>query len=181
MKVAKSIWLLYKLNRFFPETILKTLFPSLIHTYLYGIEAWHGTYQNNTSKIFVLQKKVIRAINLIIYHTMNISTHTSNVQKSLNFLISISLNDILHVRETDRSKCCLSRAPLPTVLCQDLWQGVLQLQAWVSTKWSPINSFFSSPILIFYQYFVSYIHFYHAILQDSIRRHPFLEQLLPQQ
>ena len=46
MKVAKSIGLLYKLNRFLPETILKTLYTSLIHPYLYGIEAWHGTYQN---------------------------------------------------------------------------------------------------------------------------------------
>ena len=34
MKVAKSIRLLYKLNRFLPETILKTLYTSLIHPYL---------------------------------------------------------------------------------------------------------------------------------------------------
>ena len=54
-------------------------------------------------------------------------------------------------------------------------QGLLQLQDWVSTKWSPINSFFSSLILIFHQYSVSKIHFYHTILQDSIRRHPGLE------
>ena len=49
-KVAKSIGLLYKPNRFLPGTILKTLYTSLIHPYLsYGIEAWHGTYQNNIS------------------------------------------------------------------------------------------------------------------------------------
>ena len=64
MKVTMSIGVLYKLNRFLSETILKTLYTSLIHLYLsYGIEAWHGTYQNNTSKIFVLQKKAIHAIN----------------------------------------------------------------------------------------------------------------------
>ena len=58
MKAAKLIGLLYKLNRFLPETILKTLYTSLIHPYLsYGIEAWHGTYQNNTSTIFILQRK----------------------------------------------------------------------------------------------------------------------------
>ena len=34
MKVEKSIGLLYKLNRFLPETILKTLYTSLIHPYL---------------------------------------------------------------------------------------------------------------------------------------------------
>ena len=40
MKVSKSIGLLYKLNRLLPETILKTLYTSLIHPYLsYGIEA----------------------------------------------------------------------------------------------------------------------------------------------
>ena len=65
MKVAKSIRLLYKLNRFLPETILKTLYTSFIHPYLsYGIEAWHGPYQNNTSKIFVVQKKDVGAVNL---------------------------------------------------------------------------------------------------------------------
>ena len=69
IKVAKSIGLLYELNRFFPETILKTLYTTLIHPYLsYGIEAWRGTYQNNTSKIFVFQKKVIRAINNLAYN-----------------------------------------------------------------------------------------------------------------
>ena len=89
IKVAKWFGLLYKLNRFLHETILKTLYTSFIHPYLsYGIEAWHGTYQNNTSKIFVLQKKAIRAIKLI-KHKMNIPTHTSNIIKSLNFLISI--------------------------------------------------------------------------------------------
>ena len=69
MKVAESIGLLYKLNRFIPEIILKTLYTSLIYPYLsYGIEAWHGTYQNNTSKIFVLQKKDIHAINNLPYN-----------------------------------------------------------------------------------------------------------------
>ena len=69
MKVAKSIGLLHKLNRFLPETILKMLYTSLIHPYLsYGIEPWHGTFQNNTSKIFVLQKKAIGAINNLAYN-----------------------------------------------------------------------------------------------------------------
>ena len=52
-----------------------------------------------------------------------------------------------------------------------LGQGLRQLQAWVSTKWSPINSFFCSPILIFHQYSLSKIHFNHTILQPC--RSPF--------
>ena len=89
MKVAKLIGLLYELNRFLPETILETLCTSLIHPYLsYGIEAWHGTYQNNTSKIFILPEKAIRAINNLAYNE-----HTKayfKLTKYPNFLISIS-------------------------------------------------------------------------------------------
>ena len=63
MKVAKSIGFLYKRNCSHPETILKTLYTSLIRPCSsYGIayiEAWHGTYQNNASKIFLLQKKAL--------------------------------------------------------------------------------------------------------------------------
>ena len=56
------------INPVLPETILKTLYTSLIHPCLsYGVEAWHGTYQNYFSKIFVLLKKAIRAINNLAY------------------------------------------------------------------------------------------------------------------
>ena len=49
-----------------------------------GIEAWYGTYQNNTSKIFVLQKKAIRAINNLAYNE-----HT-NVHFKCNKLLKLS-------------------------------------------------------------------------------------------
>ena len=90
MKVAASIGLLYKLNRFLPETILKALYTSLIHPYLsYGIEAWHGTYQNNTSKIFVLQKKAIRVINNLAYN------EHSNAYFKCNKILKLSDQTIL--------------------------------------------------------------------------------------
>ena len=48
---------------------MKTLYTSLVHPYLsYGIEAWHEIYQNNISKIFVLQKKAIHAITNLAYN-----------------------------------------------------------------------------------------------------------------
>ena len=91
MKVQKSIGPLYNRNSFLPETILKTLYTSLIHPYLsYGIEAWHGKYQNNTSKIVVLQKKAIRAINNLAYNYHTNAYIKFNVTKYSNFLISIS-------------------------------------------------------------------------------------------
>ena len=85
MKVAKSIGLLYKRNRFLPETILKTLYNSLIHPYLsYGIR--HGrcvhTYQT------ILQKKAIRAINNLAYNEHTNAYFKCN--KILKLLSSIS-------------------------------------------------------------------------------------------
>ena len=85
MKIAKSIGVLYKLNSFLPETILKGLYTSHIHPYLsYGIQPWHGTYQNNTSKIFVLQKKAIRAINNLAYN------EDTNVYFKCNKILKLS-------------------------------------------------------------------------------------------
>ena len=57
----------------------------------------------------------------------------------------------------------------------EITQSLLQLQTWVSTKRSPINSFF-----VFTNFNISSVFgikdtFYYAILRDSIRRHPGLE------
>ena len=67
-EMSMKVGLLYKLNRFLPETILKTLYTSVIQLILLYCEALHGTYQNNTSKIFVLLGKAIRAINNLAYN-----------------------------------------------------------------------------------------------------------------
>ena len=57
-KVAKSIGLLYKLNRYLPETIHKMLYTSLIRPYLsYGVEASHGTCNNIPPKSSIYRKK----------------------------------------------------------------------------------------------------------------------------
>ena len=91
MEFAKSNRLLYKLNNFLPEAIHKTLYFSLIHPYLYGIEAWHGTYQNNTSKIFVRQKKAIRTKNNPAYNE-----HT-NAYFNCNIILKLSYQHKLKV------------------------------------------------------------------------------------
>lgn len=81
-KLSKSIGLLHKLKHFLPFNILKILYSSLIQPYLtYGLEAWHGTYKNYTKKIFVLQKKAIRAMN-----NLNYNDHTNEYFKSANIL-----------------------------------------------------------------------------------------------
>ena len=59
MKVAKSIVLLYKRNRFLPETILKTLYTSLIHPYTNMVEKQGKERIKIITKIFVLQKEAM--------------------------------------------------------------------------------------------------------------------------
>ena len=69
LKLQGQLVFIYKLNRFLPESILKMLYTLLVYPYLsYGIEAWHGTHQNYTSKILVLQRKARRAINNLAYN-----------------------------------------------------------------------------------------------------------------
>ena len=73
-KVSKSIGILYKLNHSLPSDILKILYNSLILPYLsYGIESWYGAPRYMTNKIFILQKKAIRAV-----HGLPYSSHTNN-------------------------------------------------------------------------------------------------------
>ena len=83
-KISKTIGLLFKLNKFLPSHILQILYTSLVQPYLiYGLEAWYSTYKNHTNKIFILQKKAIRAANKLDYNE-----HTNNYFKS-NFILKL--------------------------------------------------------------------------------------------
>ena len=67
-KIAKNIGILYKLRHYLPHTVLITLYQCLIQPYLlYGLESWYGTSQQNINSQFVLQKKAVRAINMLPY------------------------------------------------------------------------------------------------------------------
>ena len=81
-KTSKTAGLLYKLRSFLPSNVLKTIYQSLMHPYfIYGIETWHGTFQNYTNKIFIIQKKAIRTINNLEYNA-----HTNDYFKSNEIL-----------------------------------------------------------------------------------------------
>ena len=82
IKISKSVGILYRLNKFLPPNVLKLIYSTLVHPYLiYGLEAWFGTFKNNTNKIFILQKKAIRAIN-----GLNYNEHTNDYFKLMNIL-----------------------------------------------------------------------------------------------
>ena len=66
----------------FLHTKINKLYYALIFPYLlYGVEAWHATFDNITKPLFILQKKTIREINNLDYRS-----HTNNYLKSSSIL-----------------------------------------------------------------------------------------------
>ena len=56
-KISKFVGILFKLSKYLPLEIIKTLYYSLINPFsLYGIEVCLGTYANITNKIFLATK-----------------------------------------------------------------------------------------------------------------------------
>ena len=75
-KISRSIGVMNRLKRFLPIHILKTIYFSLVHSYLnYSSLAWGF----NCSRIKLLQKKAIRIICLSTYNA-----HTEPLMKHLN-------------------------------------------------------------------------------------------------
>ena len=68
-KISKLIGILYKINNFLPIYVLKSIYLSLIHPYLtYGLEVYYSTAEIHRNKLFIIQKKAIRAINSLPYN-----------------------------------------------------------------------------------------------------------------
>ena len=60
-KLSRSVGILYKLKSFFPETILKNLYYSLVHPYInYNIESWFGASEYMLER-FEFCKKVLKS------------------------------------------------------------------------------------------------------------------------
>ena len=101
-KISRTTGLLYKLNKFLPDYILKSIYQSLISPFLsYGIEAWHSAPQYLTQKLFIIQKKAVRAIC-----SLNYNDHTSNHFKELGILKLVDIyneNLITYIFDTLKS------------------------------------------------------------------------------
>ena len=81
-KLNRSIGILYKLKKQCPENILKSIYFSLIHSYLsYGLSVWGKAAQIYTNRLRLLQKKAIRIITNSDY-----LAHTRPLFKKLNIL-----------------------------------------------------------------------------------------------
>ena len=67
-KISKSVGLLYKAKYYLPSNSLLTLYYALIYLYLtYCNLIWASTYVTNLQRIYLLQKRAVRAISKADY------------------------------------------------------------------------------------------------------------------
>ena len=88
-KISRNAGILYKLKDFLPESALKTLFHSFIQSHLnYCSTVWGLGSKNSLNKLFVAQKKAIRAIHYKLSPNSSANTpcHTKEIFSKLNIL-----------------------------------------------------------------------------------------------
>ena len=68
-KISKSVGILYKAKHHLPSKYLLTLYYALIYPYLtYCNSIWASTYVTNLQRIYLLQKRAVRAISKADYN-----------------------------------------------------------------------------------------------------------------
>lgn len=86
-KLSSAIYAINRVKRLVPDTVLKTLYYSLVYSHLsYGIILWGSTYATHINKLVTMQKKIVRAISNAEYNE-----HAHPFFLELNLL---KLNDI---------------------------------------------------------------------------------------
>ena len=69
-KISRSLYAMNRLKHMIGKQYLKTLYDSLVHSYLsYGVILWGGTYSTHLNAIRVSQKKALRCIYNSKYNT----------------------------------------------------------------------------------------------------------------
>ena len=74
-KISKSIGVMYRARDFIPDNCMRSLFFSLINSYLqYCLVVWGGTYEIHLNPLIILQKRAIRLVFNASFHD-----HTTNL------------------------------------------------------------------------------------------------------
>ena len=81
-KLARTCGIFFKVRHLLPTNVLVSLYYSLFASFLqYGIVVWGHTYDTYIKPIFILQKRVIRAIAF-----KNLSTPSTPIFLELHLL-----------------------------------------------------------------------------------------------
>ena len=90
-KLARTCGIFFKVRHLLPTNVLVSLYYSLFASFLqYGIVVWGLTYDTYIKPIFILQKKVIRAIAF-----KNLSTPSTPIFLELHLL---KLQDLFEMK-----------------------------------------------------------------------------------
>ena len=90
-KVSKTIGILCKIKHFVPETVLKSIYISLVQSFLlYGVLVWDSAYHSNLKPLLTLQNRAVRLISNSHY-----LQHADPIFNRLNIL---KLQDLYKIR-----------------------------------------------------------------------------------
>jgi hypothetical protein len=90
-KLARTCGIFYKIRHLLPANVLVSLYNSLFASFLqYGIIVWGLTYDTYTKPIYLLQKKVVRAITF-----KNFTSPSTPIFSELKIL---KLYDLFHLK-----------------------------------------------------------------------------------
>ena len=109
-KLSRSVGILNKLKVFLPFEALKSIYSAFILPYLnYAIEIWYAGYQNVTKRIFVLQKKSIRAVNNLDFNAHTSASFLSMRTLKLEDLYKLKISVVMYYAVHHRGHDCLTR------------------------------------------------------------------------
>ena len=96
-KVSGNIGILFKLNKVFPISALKTLYYALVHPLLfYGIIIWGSTNNSYLTKLRSLQNKALKAIGHLGWRTFPKQLYRQFKILKLNDLYKIELSKFVY-------------------------------------------------------------------------------------
>ena len=92
-KISRSLYAMNRLKHMIGKQYLKTLYDSLVHSYLsYGVILWGGTYSTHLNAIRVSQKKALRCI-----YNSKYNTHTHPLFQDSKILNLMTCTDLRSV------------------------------------------------------------------------------------
>lgn len=109
-KLAKSVSILWKMQKLLNQNSLKTIYSTLITPHLhYCAEVWGHTYKNTLEPLFKLQKRAIRIIHHVPYRS-----HTNDLFIKSEFL---KLHDIIKYNTLQIVYLASRRLLTPNIQC----------------------------------------------------------------
>ena len=101
-KISKSVGLLYKAKYYLPSNSLLTLYYALIYPYLtYCNLIWASTYVTNLQRIYLLQKKAVRAISKADYKASSKPLFANLTIFDVYSLYSLQVSSFMYLYHND--------------------------------------------------------------------------------